>query len=229
MKKKTWKKVIALFAAFVMLLTAIPTYAKKQMPFSVELSKNLILPFQPPFNHSNKLLIGTVYAMSPDKVTVKSSNPKIAIIEKEDETGNDTTLSATPVKPGKATFYVTPKGKKTYTVKVTVVKYQNPISYIKIGNTTITGSAFDKTGNVNLSYDKFKGKNVRFIMKAMNSEGWQIQKHNIKAYNYSKNYYKELGRNGTFKLCGKKGDFQIGMYLKNPKKNLYMYLTITFK
>ena len=70
---------------------------------------------------------------------------------------------------------------------------------------------------------------MSFIMKAMNSEGWQIQKHNIKAYNYSKNYYKELGRNGTFKLCGKKGDFQIGMYLKNPKKNLYMYLTITFK
>lgn len=229
MKKKTWKKVIALFAAFVMLLTAVPTYAKMSEEYSASFPKTLVVPFQPPYEKNNFMALGGITGMSQSKVKVKSSNPSVARIIRDNKTGNYANFSAKPVKPGKATFYITPEGKKTYTVKITVVKYENPVSYVKIGDTVIKGSDLDKTGNVNLSYAKFAGKNIKFVMKATNK--WNIKKTDVlvRGGDAQKSYLTELGKNGSFKLPKKKVPFQVTMYLKNPKQNQYLYFTITFK
>lgn len=105
------------------------------------------------------------------------------------------------------------------------------MEYVKVGDTVIKGSDLDRTGNVNLSYDKFAGKNIKFVMKAINKDGWNIKKSDVIARSGSgqKPYMKELGKNGTFRLSGKKGTFQITMYLKNPQQIQYLYFTITFK
>lgn len=231
MRKKTWKRVLALLAAFVMLLTAAPVYAKKQEAYSAEFSKTLIVPFRAPYEKVDLMPVGGIIGMGQNKVKVRSSNPAVARIVRDNKTGNYANFSAKPVKPGKATFYITPEGKGTYTVRITVIKYQNPISYVKIGDTVIKGSDLDKTGNVNLSYAKFAGKNVKFVMNATSKNGWNIKKSDVMARggNAQKPYQKELGKNGSFKLPAKKDPFQISIYLKNPQQNQYLYFTITFK
>lgn len=231
MKKKTWKRVIALCTVFVMLLTAAPVYAKKQEGYSAEFFKKLTVAFRAPYEKNDLMAVGSITGMGQDKVKVKSSNPSVARVVRDNKTGNYASFSAKPVKPGKATFYITPEGKKTYVIKITVIKYQNPVEYVKVGDTVIKGSDLDRTGNVNLSYDKFAGKNIKFVMKAINKDGWNIKKSDVIARSGSgqKPYMKELGKNGTFKLSGKKGTFQITMYLKNPQQIQFLYFTITFK
>ena len=63
-------------------------------------------------------------------------------------------------------------GGKTYKIKVTVKKYKNPISSVKIGNTTIRGSKFKSTSNYFLKWSKFKGENTKVTVKL--AKGWKF-------------------------------------------------------
>lgn len=79
MKKKTWKRVIALCTVFVMLLTAAPVYAKKQEGYSAEFFKKLTVAFRAPYEKNDLMAVGSITGMGQDKVKVKSSNPSVHV------------------------------------------------------------------------------------------------------------------------------------------------------
>ena len=63
-----------------------------------------------------------------------------------------------PKKTGKTT--ITTKSKYDNSKRIiTIRKYNNPVSSIKIGSTTVKGSKFNKTDRLYLSYDKYVKQN----------------------------------------------------------------------
>ena len=110
-----------------------------------------------------------------ERVTnLKSSNRSVLTVSKtESPFGNRiwTNIAANVKKTGTSTVSFETGG-KTYKIKVTVKKYQNPISSIKIRNTTIRGSKFKSTSNYFLKWSKFKGKNTKVTVKL--AKGWKF-------------------------------------------------------
>lgn len=60
----------------------------------------------------------------------------------------------------------------TYKEKVTVKKYVNPFSTLKIGSLNLT-SKFKTNASYTLSYNKYKNKNLKLQVKAKN--GWTVE------------------------------------------------------
>lgn len=112
-----------------------------------------------------------------------------------------------PKKTGKTT--ITTKSKYDNSKRIfTIRKYENPVSSIKIGDTTVKGSKFNKTDRIYLSYDKYvKQKNQLVITP---KEGWEVvrirtlNKSGSKEYQslspYDKNSIKPTGGKGNYKL-----------------------------
>lgn len=107
---------------------------------------------------------------SSGKITkVSISNKKIATIEKR---GTDT-VSIKPKKTGKATVKVTVKygsTQKTFTSKLTVYKYTNPLKSYKLAGKEIKAK-FNKT-NITGSYTFKKNQTVTF--KVTPKSGWKM-------------------------------------------------------
>ena len=78
-----------------------------------------------------------------------------------------------PKKTGKTT--ITTKSKYDNSKRIiTIRKYNNPVSSIKIGSTTVKGSKFNKTDRRYLSYDKYvKQKNQLIITP---KKGWEVNR-----------------------------------------------------
>lgn len=112
-----------------------------------------------------------------------------------------------PKKTGKTT--ITTKSKYDNSKRIfTIRKYENPVSSIKIKNTTVKGNKFNKTDRIYLSYDKYvKQKNPLAITP---KKGWEVSdirtlnKSGKKVYQtfspYDKNKIKPTGGKGNYKL-----------------------------
>lgn len=103
---------------------------------------------------------------------------------------------------------------KTYKTKVLVHKYANPVSSIKVGNTTIKGSEFND-GNVGvLKKSKYVNKNVKVTINL--KSGWKL----IKSPTNNKSKIAGVGYNGNV--------YKNGSKIKILKDQSYAACTISF-
>ena len=149
--KNIMKKVISLLLAVMIMVTAIPVMAEEPYYDIHTIETNLLIPGS--YEDYNIGSIGKA------KATVKSSNTKIATVKVKKGV-----IWVHAKKPGKVTI-TTKIRKKTYKTKLTILKYENPISSVKIGKTTIKGNRFNKATTIYLSYSKYQNKKQKIKRK----------------------------------------------------------------
>ncbi len=160
---KKLKKSISLLLAFVMVISMItvqPLAVNAAEKPSVDLGKECFYYFPPMTGNYGKMINGL---KKNAKVTVKSSNKKVASVRYEKATKM---VWIFPKKIGKAviTCKIKQNG-KTYTSKgtYTVLKYKNPIAKCKIGSTDYT-KKFDKYNSCQVKMSK-KTQKLQIKMK----------------------------------------------------------------
>ena len=132
--KKVCKKLMTIVMVTVMLLmTVTPAFAGSNI--GLYIPKNMTMTLYSKQSVKNNPYANTSYIayIENAKVSVKSSNPKVATVKVKSKN-----IVVTAKKTGKATITIK-KGSKNYRCKVTVSKYANPISSVKVGKTTISG------------------------------------------------------------------------------------------
>ena len=142
-------------------------------------------------------------------------------------------------KPGTATVSVKLKG-KTYTTKVIVKKYVNPVKSVKIGSTSVSGSKFNSSSVVNLSYGKFAGTKLKTTVVL--KKGWKLDKY----YYYDKKqqcavwlpgfeYFQKGDLEGRTTINGHKisvkggKGFEILIPATNEKSGITEYVSVILK
>ena len=131
--KRTLKKFVSLVAIFVMLITASPVSAASDAATHTWVADS-IKGYVSIKSQKISLDVATTQAK---KISYKVANPKIGKLVYED-IGFMKSLSFVPKSAGK-TVITTKVGNKTFKTNVTVYKYTNPISSIKIGKTAVSG------------------------------------------------------------------------------------------
>ena len=223
--KRTLKKIVALVTVFTMLIIAIPVSAANDATTHTWVADKLT-GYVSIKSEAQQLSLATTSAKN---VSVKIANPKIGKIVYE----NLTTIKLihfVPKSVGK-TVITTKVGKKTFKTSVTVYKHTNPISSVKIGDTTISGSKFSKTDRIYLSYDKYAGKKIN--LKFNTKKGWYCCYKILKDKdgNDIPTLVKQ-GNNGSFKglyVHGGKGNFIFSVVFENAKNQGAETLSIVFK
>lgn len=217
--KKTCKKLMTIVMAAVMLLmTAMPVFAESNT--GLYIPKNMTMSLYSKQSTKNNPYLNTSYiaCIENAKVSVKSSNPKVATVKVKSKN-----IVVTAKKTGKATITVK-KGSKNYRCKVTVSKYVNPISSIKVGNTTVSGKKFNTNNYINVKYAKYAGKKttIRFNVK----KGWKI----ISTDYAQKTWAKDEGfKNGSkVKVSGGKG-FTATVDVMNTSTNQKECILVQFR
>lgn len=104
------------------------------------------------------------------------------------------------------------------------MKYQNPISSVKIGSTTISGNKFSKTDRIYLSYSKYSKQNN--VLKIAPQKGWSLR--SLNAFDKSGNQLtiEELKK---FKAFGGKGNYILKAEFYNNKNQASELIEIVFK
>lgn len=232
--KKVYTKIIGILLALTVFLTAIPIQAAA-MPAPTVPKQTTITYYPATHNYTtcygdkinkNKCYLEgfSTFGRKVDKVY--SSNPKVV---KAAYINSNLVLVAK--KPGTAT--VTTKIKsKTYKTKVTVKKYVNPISSVKIGDTTLTASKFKSNSNYTLRYSKYANKKVKVTVTL--AKGWELPKvpfpklvdgnyeaSYAKAYGYFQNGWQKSDpvKNGrSVRISGKKGLYRSNLEITAVNK-----------
>ena len=112
-----------------------------------------------------------------------------------------------PEKTGKTS--ITTKAKYENSKRIfTITKYVNPVSSLKIGNTNVKGSKFNKTDRIYLSYNKYAKQKNQLVITP--KKGWEVCSINVlnksgnKTYQslspFDKNSIKPVGGKGNYKL-----------------------------
>ncbi|MCD7744599.1 MAG: hypothetical protein LUI13_04820 [Lachnospiraceae bacterium] len=196
--KRMWKRIISLMMVFLMLQSVIPAQAAStKLDVPSELTMTLYSSKKDVQWYGGSL--NKQYLVySPNSIkNMKSSNSKVVKISK-----SGTSVYLTAKKAGTATVSFKTGG-RTYKIKVTVVKYQNPVSSVAIGSTTIAGSKFDKAATTNVKYSKFANKKVKVMFTL--AEGWSVKESehtNVKSngdVSVSTGAYLEYARKGWAK------------------------------
>ena len=208
--KSIMKKAVSLLLAVMIMMTAIPVMAAETY-YNIHTSEtNLLIPgFYQDYN------IGSI---GNAKATVKSSNTKIATVKIKKGV-----IWVHAKKPGKVTI-TTKIGKKTYKTKLTILKYENPVSSVKIGNTTVKGSRFNKATTIYLSYSKYQNKKQKIKLNL--KKGWKLRAVSYSQRNWDMD--KALKNGGTVKISGGKG-FHLWICTENTKIKRTQYIDIVFK
>ena len=231
MKKKMSKKCLSVLLAFCMLvslITAAPvmTWAK-QTP---DIPKSATFVAYP--EHGYQPL-----ARIPSKASsLKTSNKSVVSVVKQSkisdkDIGTHYYIYLKAQKPGTATVSVKFKG-KTYKTRVTVKKYVNPIQSVKIGSTSVSGSKFNSSSIVNLSYAKFANKKVKTTVTL--KKGWKLDtdfylKTPVVEYFQKNDLEGKPVKNGSkIPVKGGKG-FEILVTAINEKTGLIEYISLVLK
>lgn len=217
--KKEFKKLAVLVAILAMVLSAIPVSAKAQANPRTTLYKQVRLEnmsvtlgwFQPSadnvkFSQSKK--IGTVKAMSKDAYGYS-------------------VYKFTPKKAGKTVVTVKYKSDGVYVTEknpFTVLKYTNPVATIKLGNTEIAGSKFNKIDKINLSYSKFSKQNNALTVTP--KSGWTYAGATVIN---KKGTSLSSGDVNRIKAKGGKGNYILKLRFTNDKNGGIVYTEIVFK
>ena len=132
-----------------------------------------------------------------------------------------------PKKTGKTT--ITTKSKYDNSKRIiTIRKYNNPVSSIKIGSTTVKGSKFNKTDRRYLSYDKYvKQKNQLIITP---KKGWEVNRIRTLNRSGSKEYQSlSIFDKNSIKPTGGKGNYKLSIEFMNTKTHGRITEEIVFK
>ena len=179
--KKIWKQITEILLVSVFMLTMLPAQAATAEINNVSVnSKKVTMVYYPGNSSSSQIGIGQIWETNKNTnlKNLKSSNPSVVTVKtdkwKFDERaggGYMTDIFAVAKKPGTATVSFK-AGSGTYKVTVIVKKYQDPVSYIKIGSTKISASKFKSSRTYNLNYSKYANKKVKITFKA--AKGWKV-------------------------------------------------------
>lgn len=217
--KKVCKKLMTIVMATVMLLmTATPAFAGSNI--GLYISKNMTMTLYSKQSVKNNPYANTSYIayIENAKVSVKSSNPKVATVKVKSKN-----IVVTAKKTGKVTITIK-KGSKNYRCKVTVSKYANPISSVKVGKTTISGKKFNTNNYMNFKYSKYAGKKTAVKIKM--KKGWKLLSMDYAQKTWRKG---ENIKNGS-KVPVKGGSgFTVGAYVMNTATQQTEIISLQFK
>ena len=118
-----------------------------------------------------------------------------------------------------------------------ILNYQNPVSSSKLGNTRISGSRFNKTDKIYMSYNAYSKKTQTF--KLTPKKGWIVDRVQIKdkkgfvtkSFYAAYGDYKHAGKFTSAKVraTGGKGNYILSIYTRNQKTNACVETQIVFK
>ena len=208
--KKNLKKAVVLLLALVMALTPVQAFAAEKRYFYLS-------------NTSQTRISMGIHDFDEDyKVTV--ANKKIATIQRKpyNEDGRKAYIYyLVPKKSGK-TLTTLKNSYGTFKSYYYFLKYTNPISSMKLGNTTIKGSKFDKKDCITLSYKKYANKNLK--LKVVPKKGWAVSCY-MASEKRNQNPYMELP--DSFRPTKKGCNLRIEM--RDTKRNTKENVDIIFK
>lgn len=197
---RKWTNVVLALALMISMITipVIPAGAKEVKPGIPE--EAITMPYPSTMTRG----VSVTGLEKNAKVSVKSSNKSIVQVTYNKQYKS---ISLKAKKAGKATITckVTQGGKSyTTTSKVTVYKYTNPVTLLKVGNTNYT-SKYNKT---QIAYTNKNINGQKLQIKA--KKGYKVDS----IYTYGVSARKTL-KNGS-KLTLKKGD-AVGFAIIDPK------------
>lgn len=165
--KKITKRIMALLIAMTMLLSVMPVQAASSERV-VDIQKEAVFFKEPYINEV--MAIGSYTGVK--KISVKSSDTSVLTVSRVRSKWEPKwyQVAVKPKKVGKATVTVVADGKK-YTCAVTIKKYEQGISYLKIGNITIPGSKLDKTNRISIKYSQIANKKLKITTRL--KRGWE--------------------------------------------------------
>ncbi len=171
--KKLMKSMWGILLAVLLLTASIPVQAAQSnldVPKTVE-----VIRYSPKdVNLGGNVKKNQKFLMVlPGKATkLKSSNPSIARLTQQKLKGSSAYyLYLNVKKTGKTTVSFRYKS-KTYKVKVTAIKYENPVSSVQIGNTKLSASKFKTRSVYTAKYSRFANKKVKVTIKT--AKGWEL-------------------------------------------------------
>lgn len=217
--KKQFKKLAVLVSVLALVLSAVPVSAKAQTLPRIYLYKQVRI-------EDMSVTLGW-FQPSMDKVKFSQSK-KIGTVKAalKDSYGY-TCYKFTPKKAGKTVVTVKYRsGSSSVTDKqpFTILKYTNPVSSIKLANTEIAGSKFNKTDKINLSYAKFSKQNNAITVTA--KEEWTYKGATI-----VNKKGKQISGTGvsSVKAKGGKGNYILKLCFTNDKNQGMVYTEVVFK
>ena len=229
--KKTLKKVITTMLAVVLILVAIPLQVNAtywgyiEQPKVIEFQKTVVYTLNPKKTQFPEYTsigwAGTFGHPDPKyKITdIKSSNTAVATPFTDGEKSGTTTLNVYPHKAGTAIISCRVNG-KTYKTKFIARKYVCPLTYIKLGSTTMTANKFKKTDEIHLSYRKYAKKNQKISVKP--AKGWKIK--GIYCSNGTK-YMTEVKNNSSY-FINTENDWYMYVFFINPTTQQKEFINI---
>lgn len=182
--KKEIKKLITLVAVFAVLLMAVPVFAGEPEAIYAENQVSAV-------NYPNKQINDTylAYVASVKKVKITTSNSKTGTcISYKAPKGYSIYFKA---KSAGTTTVTIKAGKIMKKIKVTVRNYVNPLASVKVGNTTVSGSRYKKSNEVDLNYAKYAGKKINIRFKA--AKGWKVKQVEYAEKSFMKSAASENG------------------------------------
>ena len=219
--KKYFKKLTAILVVLVMLLASVPASAqttstaqKRSVYSQVNVQKGYIL--------------GS-YNLNKTSVKITQSR-KLGTVKSTKRSDGYTWYYFYPAKAGNTTITVVAKdklsGSKAETTKYpfTIVKYQNPVSSVKIRNTNISGNKLNKTDRLYLSYSKYSRQNN--TLKITAKKGWALR--SLVAFDKSGNQL-NIEEIKKFKAFGGKGNYILKAEFFNEKRQTSELIEIVFK
>lgn len=179
---------------------------------------------------SNETSINTDIYMNWGVTSFKSSNPSVVKLASRKcyplyQVNPESYMSRVMIPQKTGTTVISYKARNnTYKQKITVKKYVNPLSTLKIGSLNLT-SKFNKNASYTLSYDKYKNKNLKLQVKAKN--GWSISgnRYITSPKIIDRGTFVESGE--TFKVT--KRNASLSIYAYNDKTGQFEECLILFK
>ncbi len=235
--KKSIGRIFAAALAFVMIFALTPSLTAEASTLAAKTVYMTSATTAPSFS---------ILASGATKVSnVKSSNSKVVkpssyniskgnsvdLTNKKKSSSNSATVYFQPKKPGKAIVSFK-AGKTSYSQKVTVKKYVNPLASLTVSN--VNGgkdihSVFKKSASAPYGTLKAKGA-TKIKVSAKAIKGWEItyinasnSSSNSKGYLYTGTYRdfstKASSASCTLNDTGKKGYSYVNVTLRNKKDN----------
>ena len=174
-KKKSY--ILFVFTMFLCLMhVCLPAHAEvavqlKKIP--AKMSTYYFPPKGNDFDMWNRVFLPEGIRIKESKC--KSSDPDVAVVEKDGGVGDeDIYYFITLKKPGKTTLKIPVKNEKTYTLKLTVTKFKNPLKQFKIGKKNYTKRYASST-----DYGLKGRKNVEGILSIKPAKGYKLKKITI--------------------------------------------------
>lgn len=236
--KKHFKKFLTLIVALVVVLSAVPVSAKT---VTETMAKEYVY-LQPRIGCSK--IVGSFHPKQKVKFAYNKKIGKVKTTRKD--LYGYYWYSFYPTKAGKTTVtttYLNSYDSYKTTFKeidkypFIILNYQNPVSSSKLGNTRISGSRFNKTDKIYMSYNAYSKKNQTF--KLTPKKGWIVDRVQIKdkkgfvtkSFYAAYGDYKHAGKFTSAKVraTGGKGNYILSIYTRNQKTNACVETQIVFK